>query len=78
MNQEEPGHHSSVVYPPSNSNGIPGIIPPDELPCNSDSFASSKNQTKVPNNSDSNSNQSGHSRGYFKNIDCNLLKVCNF
>ena len=53
MNQEEPGHHSSVVYPPSNSNGIPGMIPPDE--CNSNSFASSKNQTKVPNNSDSNS-----------------------
>ena len=55
MNQEEPGHHSSVVYPPSNSNGIPGMIPPDELQCNSNSFASSKNQTKVPNNSDSNS-----------------------
>ena len=53
MNQEEPGHHSSVVFPPSNSNGIPGMIPPDE--CNSNSFTSSKNQTKVPNNSDSNS-----------------------
>ena len=47
MNQEEPGHHSSVVYPPSNSNGIPGMIPPDELPCNSNSFASIKNQEDV-------------------------------
>ena len=62
MNQEEPGHHSSVVYPPSNSNGIPGmILPPDELQCNSNSFANTKNQTKVPNNSDSNSTKESFS-----------------
>ena len=62
MNQEEPGHHSSVVYPPSNSNGIPGMIPPpDELQCNSNSFANTKNQTKVPINSDSNSTKESFS-----------------